>query len=190
MTLSFVWGKMKIVALATQLPEEVAFNATFAMHGGLHGDYWLVLPTIVDVRDGGYVLHSPADGTVQTQDDKDKINNFVGPALNYLLALLGALSCTNVRAETYHVAPPAKINERRAREGKPPLFETKTLTIHVNPRTPNAHQSFGGGHASPRQHLRRGHIRRLETGKNVWVQPHVVGDSSKGSISKTYRVTT
>lgn len=108
--------------------------------------------------------------------------------LRHVFALLGALSCTNVRAETYHPAPPARVNEKRAREGKPPLFETKTLTIHVNPRTPTAHLNSGGGHASPRQHLRRGHIRRLPSGQNTWVQPCVVGDASKGFVSKTYRV--
>lgn len=153
---------------------------------------WVPINYVVDL--GGVIADGKAqyayfDDTVdQSSEFREFARQLLAAGACRFVALVNALSCTNINAETCHPAPPAKINERRAREGKPPLFETKTLTIHVNPRAPSAHGSGTGGHASPRQHLRRGHIRRLESGKNVWVQPHVVGDASRGSITKTYRV--
>lgn len=37
-----------------------------------------------------------------------------------------------------------------------------------------------------RQHMRRGHIRRLPTGKRVWVTPCIVGNPELGVITKDY----
>jgi hypothetical protein len=46
----------------------------------------------------------------------------------------------------------------------------------------------GGSHASPRFHVRRGHIRRLADGRRTWVRQCSVGDASSGIIDKDYRV--
>lgn len=104
-----------------------------------------------------------------------------------LLELCEALSCKNVVTEPIERIDP-KINARRIRKGKLPLYETRRLVIEV-PQADVARTSRGGTHASPRQHLRRGHIRRLPSG-NVWVNAHVVGSAAKGVIEKTYAVTT
>jgi len=40
----------------------------------------------------------------------------------------------------------------------------------------------------PRLHERRGHLRRLKTGKNVWVKSCKVGDASKGAIFHDYAI--
>jgi hypothetical protein len=37
-------------------------------------------------------------------------------------------------------------------------------------------------------HERRGHLRRLKTGKNVWVKSCKVGDASKGAIFHDYAI--
>jgi hypothetical protein len=49
-------------------------------------------------------------------------------------------------------------------------------------------KASGGTHASPRVHLRRGHIRRLP-GKNIWVNATIVGNSDLGVVIKDYSVT-
>jgi hypothetical protein len=46
----------------------------------------------------------------------------------------------------------------------------------------------GGTHRSPRQHLRRGHIRNLQSGKKVWVNATVVGSRDNGVINKAYGI--
>ena len=45
----------------------------------------------------------------------------------------------------------------------------------------------GGTHASPRVHLRRGHIRKIADGRTVWVQACVVG-SKHGMVLKDYKL--
>ena len=101
-----------------------------------------------------------------------------------LLELLEALSCRNVEQTTIQKCD-ASLNARRVNKGKLPLYEERILTIKVN-----AKQGIGtrtGAHESPRQHLRRGHIRRLESG-NIWVNACVVGSSEKGVIKKSYNM--
>lgn len=101
-----------------------------------------------------------------------------------LLELLEALSCKNVE-ESIHKEASLK-NKQRIKSHKLPIYETKFLTLK-----PTVKQVSGvistRTHASPRQHLRRGHIRRLESG-NIWVNSCVVGDAERGIIDKQYKV--
>jgi hypothetical protein len=76
-------------------------------------------------------------------------------------------------------------NRRKIAEGKLPTYDWRTVIIQ--PAKPRS-EGHGGTHASPRMHDRRGHIRRLKSGKNVWVKPHKVGDSSKGYVFHDYQV--
>ncbi len=78
-------------------------------------------------------------------------------------------------------------NRRKIAEGKLPTYDWHTVIIQpAKPRT----ESQGGTHASPRMHDRRGHIRRLKSGKNVWVKAHKVGDAIKGYVFHDYQVVT
>jgi hypothetical protein len=99
------------------------------------------------------------------------------------MELIEALSCKNVEQSIHQTKSPK--NAQRIKSHKLPIYETKFLTI----RTTQKQTSVKGSshHSSPRQHLRRGHIRRLESG-NIWVNSCVVGDSSKGIINKQYKV--
>jgi hypothetical protein len=46
--------------------------------------------------------------------------------------------------------------------------------------------SLGGSHCSPREHLRRGHIRRIAGNRCVWVNSCVVAAGSRFGVSKDY----
>lgn len=78
----------------------------------------------------------------------------------------------------------ASVNAKRTNQGKPPLYDYHCLTVTTN-RQSSAKGQGTGTHASPRQHLRRGHIRRLPD-KKVWVNSCVVG--SYGKICEDYRL--
>lgn len=101
------------------------------------------------------------------------------------VAFCKLMNCSNVHEEV--VPAPKAINASRARKGKPPLFEYRTLVIDVASAPKGAADSQGenSGRASPRQHLRRGHIRRLGD-RLVWVNAALIG--SVGRIEKDYKI--
>lgn len=106
--------------------------------------------------------------------------------LRAILNLLCILSCSNSRIEDSPEKPSRLKSDMRKSKKKLPFFEFKILTIDSD--KPQQNSSGGtGSHASPRVHLRRGHIRKLPT-KNVWVNACVVGDKAKGVIQKDYLV--
>ena len=76
-------------------------------------------------------------------------------------------------------------NRRKVQQGKLPTYDW--TTVWIEPSKPRQ-ESKGGTHASPRLHERRGHLRRLKTGKNVWVKSCKVGDASKGAIFHDYAI--
>lgn len=108
-----------------------------------------------------------------------------GQAVRMIFAVHEAIevfSCTNVVAVDNPA--PKFINQKRIAKGKPPVFSYKTL--HITGERPERTESIGGKHASPRLHLRRGHIRRLANGNRIWVRSCLVGDKSKGFIKHDY----
>lgn len=118
--------------------------------------------------------------------DDEQCRNLSDVYCCLVIELIEALTCRNVVMEPLEVID-EKVNARRIKYGKLPLYETRILTI----KTTEIKHTTGRqctSHASPRQHLRRGHIRRLESG-NIWVNSCVVGDANKGVINKQYSVT-
>ncbi len=86
----------------------------------------------------------------------------------------GAITaCSNVSFET--IAVDKKMNERRIKQGKSELYDMRFLEVKSGSYISKDHQksSTGAGHASPKAHLRRGHVRRLEE-KVVWVNAAMV----------------
>ena len=104
-------------------------------------------------------------------------------SVSIVVTVLKILECSNV-SESNNI-PPAKLNKKRNKKGKLLLFEYKTLVITGGGNSSGSHQ--GGTHASPRLHMRRGHIRRLRT-TTVWVRSCMVGDPTKGRILKDYKL--
>ena len=102
-----------------------------------------------------------------------------------ILEFLEALACSNVTHEPIEPVDPRK-NAKRIKAGKLPIYETRILTIEAGKQGQGG-TGQGGSHASPRQHLRRGHIRRLAD-KNIWVNACVVGKAETGVIDKQYHV--
>jgi len=104
---------------------------------------------------------------------------------NGFFTCLGILNSAGV--EQKRITPDIAINKRRARRGKGPLKQHTVVyvsdhrAVHEVPRN--------SSHASPRWHMRRGHIRHLQAGETTWVRPCVVGSPSEGIVSHSYKVT-
>ncbi|AHE55685.1 hypothetical protein [Sphingomonas sanxanigenens] len=103
--------------------------------------------------------------------------------VNAYFDMVYALACRNVRA--VERPAPKFLNRQRARKGKPLLkpFHVLELAGEV--------MSGGGGIGSdrsgPRDHIRRGHIRRLAEGRITWVNQTMVHGRG-GSVDKVYSV--
>lgn len=96
---------------------------------------------------------------------------------------LSALNCSNINRIEHK--PSEKLQKARAKRGKKPLFSYWTLEIDL-PKSRAVGEDYGGTHAAPRLHLRRGHPRQYAPGKYCWVQPHVVGNKAAGMVHKDY----
>ncbi len=106
-----------------------------------------------------------------------------------VMHLLIALSLDKGRHET--IPAPAKLNKKRAKRKKPPLFEYKVLDIVADVLSPPkevTHGREGHHHASPRMHTRRGHVRKLASGKATWIRNAIVGKPKRGEVIKQYAV--
>lgn len=102
------------------------------------------------------------------------------------LAVTAILGCSNAGLKT--VGQPAKLNKKRIANGKTPLpgYTYISITPPVA-KTGSDHQ--GGSHASPRCHLRRGHIRRYpDSGKQIWVQSTLVNAGAGENGKQVYKI--
>ena len=102
-----------------------------------------------------------------------------------LVQACSVMNCANVGTAT--IEPPAALNKKRLASGKQPFFSYKVLQLTGEGKASSGGDA-GGSHASPRTHLRRGHLRRLPN-KTVWVRPTMVGVSpDAGFVVKDYAV--
>jgi hypothetical protein len=102
-----------------------------------------------------------------------------------LIQACSVINCANVATDD--IAPSMPLNKKREAKGKQPFFSYKVLQLKDEQRAAD-HNGLGGHYASPRMHLRRGHLRRLES-KTVWVRPTIVNANSDiGVAAKDYAV--
>jgi hypothetical protein len=102
-----------------------------------------------------------------------------------LLCMLNILQCKNVHVEKSDVGKTRKAMQA-GKKGALPFDSYHILTIDVPGK---AGEGTGtGGHRSPREHLRRGHIRRLADGRRVWVNATIVSAGHGGVVTKDYAV--
>lgn len=144
---------------------------------GAGGEMPRSLPAMFYLVDGDQISYGPIDEDVTVEKEEAEL----------MLALVaGWYSCLSRGIDAYvGSARDTWTNRRKIAQGKAPSYEWRT--VYIEPTKPHA-ESKGGTHASPRQHDRRGHLRRLQSGKNVWVRPCKVGNAALGSIFHDYEV--
>ena len=179
--------------------------------------YHLVLePMAIDVLDKHaqrYVPDSRRNGTVDTFkirtqttmpwvvertcrmtgiDVSDFLNSSIAEVSSdwrAVVDLTNVLHCQNTTTEK--VDPPAKLNAKRIKLGKIPYDSYHVLKIKTD-RSSGPRANAGGTHGSPRQHIRRGHIRTYHRGMpnqhTIFIKQMLVGDPSKGKVRKDYEI--
>jgi hypothetical protein len=104
-----------------------------------------------------------------------------------LLCMLNILQCRNVHIEKSKISKTRKAMQT-GKNGALPFDTYHILTIDA-PGKAAGKGAATGGHRSPREHLRRGHIRRLADGRRIWVNATVVAAGrSAGVVTKDYAV--
>ncbi len=139
----------------------------------------------------GYLVRNEVDATGKEalkyffyKEDSTVPEEDYGDEIEALLSLLNALACSNVRTERIEPAKP----DSKLKKGALPFDSYQFLTVDVTPRDQKTGEAMHGGHRSPREHLRRGHIRRYTSGLRIFVPATVVNPAVGGRVSKQYRV--
>ena len=114
------------------------------------------------------------DQSVPMSDYADEIGS--------LLCLLNVLQCSNVKTD---VSQPKRSGKKV--KAAMPFDSYHILTIDATPSSAGAHKSCSH-HRSPREHLRRGHVRRLLDGRKIWVNASVVAARGSGVVTKRYAI--
>lgn len=140
------------------IPSTGYFDRSFISNNGRVG-------MVFKLRDPS---HSPSDYADE-----------VGAVLDFL----NALQCSNVGIEKLAVKKAHKALRKAI-----PFDEYHVLTISVSNAKSIGNGASSDSHRSPREHLRRGHIRRYENGLKIWVNAAVVNAGVGGKISKDYRL--
>ena len=99
-----------------------------------------------------------------------------------LLCFLNAMQCSNV-----HAAKLAKKNNQKKPKSALRFDDYHILTIDGS-REFALSACGDGSHRSPREHLRRGHIRRIQDGRRIWVNAAMVNPGVGGKVTKDYLV--
>lgn len=149
---------------------------------------WMPIPGIL-IPGSDYMFVDPDSGKpafkVQTHPSNNIDLDDYQQEVATLFSFLNILQCSNVEIEKSEAS---KIKQIKAKEkrGAIPFDSYHFLTIGSE-RSRNG-VSAGGSKRSPREHLRRGHIRRLQDGRRIWINATVVAAGSLGRIHKDYQV--
>lgn len=104
-----------------------------------------------------------------------------------ILNLLAALNCQNVGVTEEHIKIKKRFGSKKSKPKQVGEIVYKTLIVdHEAIQAENQKNDVRHGTAK-KQHLRRGHIRRLKN-KTIWINDCVIGDKEKGIVEKDYKV--
>lgn len=126
----------------------------------------------VGIAVGFTEMYSPSGGMAKPQDVMDEVGA--------LVCFLNALQCRNVSAARLDARKPA----RRAKDALP--FDSYHVLMVDSGRVDAATGEPVGERRSPREHLRRGHIRVYASGLKLWINATVVNAACGGKVSKDY----
>lgn len=192
---SFVSTKKIVLSLERQMDDADLYYPTLIPILYLDNeDKWIVLPLvfgshIVEKNEQTGLLQSlGVDIDEESKADLLKLGllDWTRGAIQIFLAdyyrFMNMCQCSNVEFAPAAGCDRASMKKRRSLG----FDEYKVLMVSSHVRAKG--ESRGGSHASPREHLRRGHIRRIDDERRVWVNATVVCAGSAGRITKDYAI--
>ena len=165
---------------------------------------WELPPVYLQAEEQGnwlgfhYSFFEPGAHPLITEEVVRRYNKELDDEVGACATMIDILNCQNV--VTKDVLPPEKLNHKRMRNGKLPLYSYKILeVVKGKPKTKNAGW-VPWDYKSPemvRFHLCRGHFKTYTEDSKLfgkytgtfWWSPQSRGDKSKGVIEKEYKVT-
>lgn len=108
--------------------------------------------------------------------------------------ILDVLSCKNVSLTP--VDPPEKLNKKRIKKGKQPLYRYHVLTVDLDKGRKQSGVGRGANLGTMPVHLCRGHFKEYTTEKPLfgrvtgrfWWQPYARGKAENGVVMKDYEI--
>ncbi|GAV19920.1 hypothetical protein MMIC_P0879 [Mariprofundus micogutta] len=188
-------GDHDVVVLYKRTSPTSVRTFLFSREHGNHG--WICSPSWAEIETRECGIHRfitigtddlkryEARSTELTEQLQSNSIDTCKAAIAALMGLHALIECNNIAVETVP-APKVKPGQKLGKLKREFLkFEYRILTIKGR----KTYEGGGAGsHRSPRLHLRRGHIRKLPTGKTTWVSSCAVGSGKRGVIQKDYSV--
>jgi len=189
-------GKAKFAAL---IEYSYKTNTFTCIHFGCVKETgWLVDPVfnLIEICE-----HIPLTGNVKSaklyDDDKQHLSpdeytqRWLGDPISFLHMIVTLLNCKNIGTEI--VPAPLKLNKKRKKVGKQPIFSYRTLVIKP---VGKKQESIPKHLWNNRIHLTRGHFKTYTEEKPLfgritgrfWWQPAVRGRNRDGVVMKDYKV--
>lgn len=176
----------KSLLFARQREDAIAITIiVWAEHVGL----WVPYPEIGLPRTNYLDRTQKLNGYVAIKGNR---SNEVIPFSDYsdevgaLLCMLNILQCKNVHIDQSEASKTRKAMNA-GKKAALPFDSYHILTIDIPVSSGDGHLT--GGHRSPREHLRRGHIRHLADSRRIWVNATVVAAGrGAGVVTKDYAI--
>lgn len=148
---------------------------------------WMPMPQIFIPKEG-YLDRKNLNLITSIPDTDTKyFNDYMNPLI-VLMEFLNVLQCRNVHIEQL----PARQKTVHRKHEILPFDSYHILTVNSVSKKSLDHAGHGcrvQDRHSPREHLRRGHIRRLADGRRLWINAMVVAAGNQGGkIHKDYRL--
>jgi hypothetical protein len=129
-----------------------------------------------------------ANVNIQDEDLAKECVHWGSVGLAVVQSSVAALASKDVISET--VAAPHKLNKARLARGLAPLVEYRTIKLSpgavAHCKLLSLEDSVSRNPV--KLHWRRGHVRRITSGRMVPVAPCIVGSAAVGSVIKNYRL--
>lgn len=129
----------------------------------------------------GYVETAATELSRVAGESDDSFKHFTLACTSKVIGLSMILNTKGIRKR--HEAVPLKLNQKRARSGKPPLDAVTYVDLTGSPYHASASQEGKGGEKA--MHFRRGHIRHYDDGSATWVRDTIV--KAEGQLKERVR---
>lgn len=119
----------------------------------------------------------------------DEFRKITNNRLLVLFEFLMALSCSNVDYESKISSMGSARAAMKQKKGALPFDSYRMLTLKVSKKSSagNSDEPQYDRH-SPREHVRRGHVRHYKSGVRVWINAMIINAGIGSKMSKTYVV--